>query len=127
MTFTLVVFVFRIVPRYLSGEGVGLDEIWYQLSPMVFSAAALFPIVMFCAVRFSNRFAGPMVRVRRSLKQLARGEAVDRLKFRNGDFWLDIANEINRVSDKMAELSADPESSGDAQESDELVEEPHCV
>jgi len=127
VTFTLVVFVYRIVPHCLSGEGLDLARIWYHMGPMAISSAVLLPVVMFSAIRFSSRLAGQMVRFRRALRQLARGETAPLLKIRRDDFWSNMAIEINQVSAKLCELSGNSKSSGNSQETDELVEEPRCV
>jgi hypothetical protein len=94
---------------------------------MLVSSAVLFPFVMFSAVRFTNRIAGPMVRFRRTLQQLARGETAPVLEIRGDDFWSDIVNDLNRVSARLCDLSSQVESSHDAHEIDELAEEPSCV
>ena len=40
-------------------------------------ALALLPLVVVDVLRLSNRFVGPLLRLRRSLRQLARGEYVE--------------------------------------------------
>ena len=106
VTYTLVVFVYRIVPHWLSGAGVDSGTIWHHLAPMVFSSAVLFPIVMFSAVRFSHRFVGPMNHFRQILRQLSRGETAPLVKLRRNDFWRDVANELNQVSARLSEVSS---------------------
>ena len=106
LTYTLVVCIYRIVPYWLSGEAVDSGTIWYHLAPMVVSSTVLLPIVMFSAVRFSHRFVGPMVRFRRILRQLSEGEPVPSVELRRNDFWRDVANELNRVSARLSEVSA---------------------
>ena len=117
--FTFVILVYRIAPHFLSGEPLQFSRLWYHLAPMAVSSAMLFPIVMFSAVRFSNRFAGPMARFRRTLTQLADGEATSVVELRRDDFWSDVANQLNRVSAKFRELSVT------LPEPDEMVEEVH--
>lgn len=88
----------RILPAWLSNSNEPWGRIWFHLGPYTLASAVLFPIIVTHAIRFSNRFAGPMVRVRRSLKALANGEPAEYLKFREGDYWLDIAEHINEIS-----------------------------
>jgi len=104
--YALVVFIFRIAPHWLSGEGVGFRLIWYHLAPMVISSAVFFPIVMFSAVRFSHRFVGPMVRFRQVMRQLSQGETAPEIKLRRDDYWTDVAKEINQVSARFNALTA---------------------
>lgn len=69
---------------------------WAQI-PLLVCVAALVPLFTRDALRISNRLAGPMVRLRKSLKSLAAGEKVPPLVFRENDYWLESATEFNRV------------------------------
>jgi hypothetical protein len=53
--------------------------------------------VIYDVVRMSNRFCGPLFRLRRSIRALSRGEHVDPISFREGDFWPEIAQEFNTL------------------------------
>lgn len=104
-TFSLFILMYRVFPAWLSGTGQESGRLWYHLAPYLVASAVLFPIVVFSAIRFSNRFAGPMVRIRRTLKQLAQGETPRRLVLRKNDFWSDIAGDINEIAAKQARPS----------------------
>jgi hypothetical protein len=97
-TFAMIVFVYRVFPALLSGNGQESGRIWYHLAPYMVASAVLLPIVMFSSIRFSSRFAGPMVRVRRTLKELARGDTTPMRSFRRNDFWSDTADDINEIA-----------------------------
>jgi hypothetical protein len=97
-TFALIILVYRVVPALLSGTGQESGRIWYHLAPYMVASGVLFPIFIFNAIRFSNRFTGPMVRVRRTLKELARGETTPMRSFREHDFWSDTADDINEIA-----------------------------
>ena len=58
----------------------------------------LLPGVIFDLVRLSNRFAGPMFRLRRSMHDLAQGKPVDAVHFRHGDFWQEFADDFNTIA-----------------------------
>ena len=64
---------------------------------------ALFPAFMLDTIRFSNRFVGPIARVRRHLRQLGAGNT-ERCQFRNNDFWAVLAEEYNVVADRVERL-----------------------
>ena len=64
---------------------------------------ALFPAFMLDTIRFSNRFVGPIARVRRHLRQLGAGNT-ERCQFRNNDFWAELAEEYNVVADRVERL-----------------------
>ena len=106
--YCLIVSAFRIVPPWIVGDGMTLGEAWYHLSPLIASSIILLPIVLFSAVRFSHRFAGPMTRFRQILKKLAHGESVPPFGLRSDDFWKDVAEQLNQVSAKLGELSSSP-------------------
>ncbi len=127
MTFAIIVFVFRVIPQCLSGQSLEWRSVWHHLSPMVVSSVVLLPVVIFSALRFTHRFVGPMVPFRRTLRQLAQGEAAPLIRLRRNDYWSDIAEEINRVSERICDMSTQLESSRDRQEVDELEEEPSYV
>lgn len=58
----------------------------------------LFPAFLLDTVRFSNRFVGPVGRLRRYLKQLGVDENTERCSFRGNDFWSEMADEFNVVA-----------------------------
>ncbi len=62
---------------------------------------ALLPWFVHDALKLSNRFAGPMVRLRGALRELNQEGATLPLKFRRGDFWSDIAEEFNELRSQI--------------------------
>ena len=58
---------------------------WQRVVPFLLVSFALAPVFILDAVKLSNRFAGPIVRVRRALAQIADGHAPnDQRSNRNG-------------------------------------------
>lgn len=103
--YLLIITAYRLVPAWVNAGHLSYEDVWFHVSPLVISSATLLPIVLFQAVRFSHRFVGPMVRLRQVIKQLAAGQKVSHVAFRHGDYWQEIAAEINAVSNTMDELS----------------------
>ena len=60
----------------------------------------LMPVFLRDTLKLSNRFAGPMYRLRTALSMMARGETVSSINFRNGDFWQEAAADFNTVAAK---------------------------
>ncbi len=92
----------------LAVEGVSVwDVITRMLNyfwlPILVSVMVL-PILVRDCIRLSNRFTGPVLRLRRGLKALASGEAADRITLRKGDFWQETADDFNRVLEMMEEF-----------------------
>lgn len=73
----------------------------------VFLATMLYvPMIGYDIIRVSNRFVGPMIRLRNSMHRLAIGEEVQPIKFREGDLWQEFADEFNSVSAYVDGLKA---------------------
>jgi hypothetical protein len=72
----------------------------------------MLPTFLWDTVRLSNRFAGPVLRLRRMMQSLAAGEDPGELRFREGDFWSELGEHFNGIrarvlnSDRTGELSA---------------------
>ncbi len=72
-------------------------------APGILASFLLLPIVLWDFLRVSNRFAGPMVRVRWTLQKIAEGEDVKPLSFREGDFWQEFSEDFNAAMLKQRE------------------------
>lgn|SRR5262245_39344981 len=77
-------------------------DLYYRYGPALAASLLLLPIVMMDVVRTSNRFVGPVVRLRTALKELADGRPTQPLNFRDDDFWRDLAVEFNRAAARVA-------------------------
>jgi hypothetical protein len=71
--------------------------LWFNYAPALVVSVLVLPLILFDVVRISNRFVGPVYRLRNSMRRLARGEEVRPIRFREGDFWLEFADEFNRI------------------------------
>ena len=85
-----------------------LDNMWFHYGPALIASLLLVPLVMIDIVRVSNRFAGPLLRLRRLMRDLAAGKPVEPIHFRNNDFWQEIAEEFNAVAARVQGSSASP-------------------
>ncbi len=79
-------------------------DFFVQYGPIIVTSLVLVPLVMVDVVATSNRFVGPLFRMRRSMRALAAGEPVEPIYFRDKDFWKDVANEFNLVLVRVEEL-----------------------
>jgi hypothetical protein len=73
--------------------------------------AMLMPAFMWDTVRLSHRFAGPVLRLRRMMKELSAGEDPGELRFRDGDFWLELGDHFNGIRARLYPESESQESS----------------
>ncbi|MGQ9605581.1 MAG: hypothetical protein ACUVTW_05230 [Thermogutta sp.] len=81
-----------------------LEDLWFRFGPPFFASLVVLPLILLDIIRMSNRFSGPLIRLRRAMRALARGETVPPLRFRQGDFWKNFADEFNAVAERVAEL-----------------------
>jgi hypothetical protein len=107
---SLVVTTFLYMPSNLE------QTLWQDFKTAVLSQLpsitvflALLPWFIHDSLKLSNRFAGPMVRLRTAIIHLTQGEDSPALAFRKGDYWTDMASEFNklreRVLDERAQLN----------------------
>lgn len=85
--------------------------------PFFIITMALIPAFVWDTLKLTNRFAGPILRLRSALSDASAGRAVAPLHFRTNDFWQEIARNFNSVIERTspadataAERSADTES-----------------
>jgi hypothetical protein len=79
--------------------------------PTVLAVLVLAPVFIRDLCKLTNRFAGPMVRLRRAMHDLAEGREVAFIQFRDGDFWKELAVDFNRVVERVQSTKA---NAGDA-------------
>ncbi len=80
-------------------------EAWHYFLVAGVVSLLVLPALVYHALRLSNKFTGPLFRLRRELRRLAAGERVSPIHFRTQDFWSDLADEFNATSDRMEMLS----------------------
>jgi len=61
----------------------------------------LLPVFVLDAIKLSHRFAGPIYRLRYTIRKIAHGDPAPRLKFRDFDFWQGLAEDFNRMVDRL--------------------------
>jgi methyl-accepting chemotaxis protein len=88
--------------RVTEGPAQDWDTAWSRfmntMTPMLLVSLVLLPPFILDAVKLSNRFAGPISRLRVTLSKLAAGETAKPLEFRSNDFWKKLADDFNQVT-----------------------------
>ena len=77
---------------------------WRFIVPAIVASCMFLPIVLLDIMRFSNRFAGPLLRLRKSLQMLADGEDVSELHFRPNDYLKDLSSHFNAINSRLKQL-----------------------
>jgi len=106
ITISLMILCWRIVTGPVQMFSTHLDDMWFFHGPAIIASLLLLPLVLIDILRLSNRFTGPLVRLRRSMRALARGEHVEPIEFRDDDFWHEFADEFNALAAKIQDQPA---------------------
>jgi hypothetical protein len=118
----LVIFlgIFYVLKSQATSQPMSLDD-FFQDHMITFAVLlALVPLFLYDTLKLSHRFAGPMVRLRNGLRDWADGKEVGAIKFRQRDFWAELADYLNQAVERSKHDSEEPENS----DSNESVEEP---
>lgn len=74
---------------------------------MLVALVVLVPIV-WDALIFSNRFAGPIFRMGRVLREVAKSGTIEHVRLRRGDYWHGFADDLNAALARLAPLRCGP-------------------
>ncbi len=107
-TITLMLLCWRIVTGPARMFYTHFNDMWFFYGPAAIASFLLLPLVVVDIIRMSNRFVGPLVRLRRSMRALARGEHVAPIQFREGDFWQEFADEFNALAARVQGANTPP-------------------
>ncbi len=80
-----------------------------QYWPILMCMTVMLPLAVLDALKLSNRFAGPIFRIRHELKKHNEGQPVNKIVLRSDDYWHDIANEFNKFTDRVQQATASDE------------------
>lgn len=80
-----------------------LGDTLKQFLPFFVITLALIPAFVWDTIRLTHRFVGPIRRLKEALSRASKGQDVDRLQFRESDFWKEIASDFNQLMDRVAE------------------------
>jgi hypothetical protein len=77
--------------------GQTIGDTLLRFLPFFIITMALIPAFVWDTLKLTNRFAGPILRLRSALADASAGRAVSPLHFRTNDFWQEIAENFNSV------------------------------
>ena len=73
----------------------------WHIQVSLLASLAVLPIMLLDILRLSHRWVGPLFRLRASLHQLSLGEPIQPIRFRDGDYWQDLARDVNVVTEEL--------------------------
>jgi len=99
----LLVFFFSIISSSPDSFYANSDHLWRHIQLAVVAAGLVLPMILLDIVKLSHRWVGPVFRLRTSLHALSRGEMVAPIRFREGDFWQELAGDFNVIATELNE------------------------
>lgn len=75
------------------------------------ASVIVLPVIAYDCIRMTNRFVGPMYRLRRTMEAAANGQPVAPLQFREGDFWHEFGHSFNKLLERIERLEQQHEFS----------------
>ena len=106
LTIGLLIAVWNVFTDRPATSGELFANMWDSVGPALLASLFLLPLIVMDCIRWSNRYAGPMVRLHSALQELASGKDVAPLQFRKGDLWFEMAKELNKVSARLSKRDA---------------------
>jgi hypothetical protein len=80
------------------------DNLWYMWTsqgPLMLVMVFLLPVFVLDTVKLSHRFAGPVMSLRRAMREVAEGKPARKIQFRKNDFWHELADDYNAIADRL--------------------------
>ena len=110
--FTMAFFVFPLWKLLSSGDlsrpfAELMLRSWAETAPVLFVLVAMIPIFVWDTMTLSHRFAGPVYRFHKAIRDLAAGEEVPPIKLRKGDFWKNVAEDFNVMMERFKSEQAE--------------------
>jgi hypothetical protein len=94
-----------LLVRFLANPSRGIYEsLSASLSsgvPYLVVLLAILPLFIWDTVNLSNRIVGPVCRLRTAMYRVSQGEEVSPLRFREGDFWREMAADFNTLTERL--------------------------
>jgi hypothetical protein len=80
-----------------------LRMMWATQGPLMLVMVFLLPVFVLDTVKLSHRFAGPIISLRRAMREIVEGQPPRQIQFRKNDFWHDLADDYNALADRLTE------------------------
>ena len=110
-----VSFCLQVLSNPLQPLGEHVRQIWWSHGPFLVVMLFLLPAFVLDTIKLSHRFAGPIYRLRNTIRKIAEGGPVEQLAFRDFDFWQGMAKDFNAMTARLTQ---------DSQEESEQTEQP---
>ena len=101
LTISLFLLCWRVLhaPKQLFASHIEYLKIHY--APALIASLVMLPLLVMDIIKLSNRFTGPLYRLRRGLRILAERKPPTQLGFRDADFWQEFADVYNALLERV--------------------------
>ena len=99
---SLVAFCLQVLSNPFRSVQEHAQQVWWTHGPFLMVMFFMLPVFIMDTIKLSHRFAGPIYRLRLSIRALADGEKFQPLKFRDFDFWQGLADDFNRMVARLS-------------------------
>ncbi len=111
---SVITFCLQVLTNPLGSMSQHFQNLWWTHGPFLLVMVFLLPVFVLDSIRISHRFAGPIYRLRQTIRSIAQGKPTSRLKFRDFDFWHGLAEDFNQMVDRLSTREAAVPASEDA-------------
>lgn len=118
----VIAFCFQLLSDPLRPLREHFQQLWWTHGPFLLVLVFLLPVFVLDTIKLSHRFVGPIYRLRHTIRNIAQGDPPPRLKFRDFDFWQDLAKDFNLMVDRLSarEIQLEEENSAETPEPAEI-------
>ena len=106
LTQQLIVFLFVVATSWSDDFQTNGARLLWHVQVSTVASLAILPVILLDVLKLSHRWVGPVFRLRATLHSLTLGEPVPPIRFREGDFWQDLARDMNVVTAELNRLRA---------------------
>jgi len=98
----LLAFVLQVLSNPFRSIREHAQQVWWTHGPFLLVLVFLLPVFIVDTIKLSHRFAGPIYRLRQTVRTLAQGGKFTPMKFRELDFWHGLADDFNLMVDRLS-------------------------
>lgn len=109
----LVSFCLQVLSNPFTSIREHAQNVWWTHGPFLLVLVFMLPVFIVDTIKLSHRFAGPIYRLRQTIRALAKGGAYTPMKFRELDFWQGLADDFNQMVERLSGQKATPAASAD--------------
>jgi hypothetical protein len=100
----LLMVFFAVLFSSPDGFYANLGALAWYLKLTAYGSLLVLPMILFDLIRLSHRWVGPIYRLRTALQALGRGDQVPPIRFREGDYWQELAGDFNVIAAELTRL-----------------------